>query len=83
MESVVKVLALLGYVIVCADSIKTYLLIIKWGLQMDYLVETVVNVQFALFAMGAWEEARRSEKYAKTVYKILDGKGISFDTKYR
>ncbi len=82
MESAVKVLTSLGYVVVGADSTQTRFEIIRWGLLVDHLVETLLHVRSALLAMGAWEDSGRAEEYARTTYKILVGEDASFDATY-
>lgn len=82
LESAVKVLTLLGYVVVGADSSKTRFAITKWGLQVEHLVENFFHIRNAFMAMGASEDSLRAESYAKTTYKILVGEDASFDTTY-
>lgn len=84
LESAWKVLTSLGFVVVGADSLRTRLAVVKWGLLVNYLVETFLHARSAFAAMGAMEDSRRAEEYARTAYKIIVGEDESFDaTTYR
>ena len=81
-ESAAKVLTFLGFVVVGADSSQKCFEVSKWGLPIDYLVETFLHIQAAFTAMGAEMDSARAEKYAKTAYKILVGEDDSFKATY-
>ncbi len=81
-ESAAKVLTFLGFVVVGADSSQKCFEVSKWGLPVDYLVETFLHIQAAFTAMGAEMDSARAEKYAKTAYKILVGEDDSFKATY-
>lgn len=82
LESAVKVLTLLGFVVVGADSSKTRFAITKLGFLVEHLVENFFHIRNAFMAMGARQDSLRAEGYAKTTYKILVGEDASFDTTY-
>lgn len=83
LESAVKVLTSRGFVVVGADSsLHTRFAVVEWGLLVDFLVETFLHVRTAFTAMGAVENAKRADEYARTAYKILVGEGESFDTTF-
>ena len=82
LESAIKVLTMLGFVVVGADSCKTPFEITKWGFAVELLVEIFFHIRNAFMAMGAREDSSRAELYAKTMYKILIGEDASFDTTY-
>ena len=80
LESAVKVLTSLSFVVVGADfSLHTRFAVDKWGLLMDHLVETFLHIRTAFTTMGAMENAERAEGYARTAYKIVVGEDVSFD----
>lgn len=83
LESAVKVLTLLGFVVVGADMSKTSFAIAKWGYLVEHLVENFLHIRNAFMAMGAVEDSLRAEGYAKASYFILVGEDASFDTTYR
>lgn len=82
LDSSRKVLASLGFIVVGADSSPTSFAVIKWGLIMDHLVETFLFAWTAFAAMGAREDSRHAEQYARTTDKILVGEETSFDVTY-
>lgn len=82
MESAVKFLTSLGFVVVGADSSETRFTIIKWGVLFDHVVELFLHVRNAFLAMGAKEDSERAKEYAKTTYKVLVGEDVSFDVTY-
>jgi hypothetical protein len=65
-----------------ADSSHTRFAIIKWGLLVDDLVEIFLHARNAFAAMGAREDSRRAEEYARTTYKIIVGEDTSFNATY-
>lgn len=65
LESAVKVLTLLGFVVVGADSSKTRFAITKWGFQVEHLVENFFHIRNAFMAMGAREDSLRAEVMQK------------------
>jgi hypothetical protein len=81
-ESVGKVLTSLGFVFVGADLSHTRFAIIKWGLLVDHLVETFLQARNAFAVMGAREDSRRAEEYARTTYKTIVGEDTSFNATY-
>lgn len=82
LESVGKVLTSLGFLIVGADSSPTNFAVVKWGLVVDPLVETFLHARAAFQSLGAWENSRQAEEYAKTMHKIIIGEDTSFDAVY-
>lgn len=82
-ESAVKVLTSLGFVVHgAADSSRTLFTIVRWGLLVDHLVETLLHIRTAFAAMKAMKDSARADEYARTIYKILVGEGESFDATY-
>ena len=82
MESVGKVLTSLGFAVVGANSSHTRFAIVRWGLLVDRLVETFLHARTAFAAMGAREDSRQAEEYARTTYKIIVGEDMSFNATY-
>ena len=82
MESAVKVLTLLGFVVVGADSSQTLFTIVRWGLVADNSVETFLHIRTAFTATKAMKDSARAEEYARTTYKILVGEDESFNATY-
>lgn len=82
MESAVKVLTSLGFVVVGADSSQTLFTIVRWGFLVDNLVETFLHLRAAFTAMKAMKDSARAEEYARTTYKIVVGEDESFDATY-
>jgi hypothetical protein len=82
LKSAGKVLVLLGFIFVGADATSTGFKIVKWGMVVDHLVETFLHARNAFGAMGAWEDAKRAEEYARTAYKIVVGEDTSFESSY-
>ncbi|KAL8936569.1 MAG: hypothetical protein Q9211_004123 [Gyalolechia sp. 1 TL-2023] len=82
MESAAKVLISLGFVVVGADPSHTRFVIVRWGLVMDYLVETFLHMRNAFTALGLREDSERAEEYARTTYRIIVGEDTSFDATY-
>jgi hypothetical protein len=80
LEAVGKVLTVLGFVIVGADSSSTSFRVVKWGLMKDHLVEAFLHARTAFEAIGAWEDSRRAEGYAKVAYSIVVGEDTSFES---
>lgn len=80
LESAVKLLTLLGFVVVGANMSKTSFAIAKWGYLVEYLVENCLHIRNAFMAMGAMEDSLRAEGYAKASYNMLVGEDASFDT---
>lgn len=80
LEAVDKVLTVLGFVIVGADSSSASFRVVKWGLMMDHLVEAFLHARTAFEAIGAWEDSRRAEEYAKVAYSIVVGEDTSFES---
>ncbi len=78
-ESAVKVLTSLGFVVVGADSSDTRFAIVTWGLLVNHLVETFLHIRDALTAMGAREDSGRAEEYARTMYRTIVGEDMSFN----
>ncbi|KAI9767247.1 MAG: hypothetical protein M1840_005847 [Geoglossum simile] len=78
-ELVGKVLTSLGFAFVGTDSSHTRFAIIRWGLLVDSLVETFLCARTAFAEMGAREDSRRAEEYARTTYKIIVGEDTSFN----
>lgn len=81
-EFVRKVLTSLGFVLVGADSSHTRIVTVKWGLLVDHLVETFLIARNDFAAIGATEDSRRAEEYARTTYKIIVGEDLSFNATY-
>lgn len=53
--------------------------VMQWGLLIDYgVVETFLLLRAAFLALGAREDARIAEGYARTAYKILVGEDATF-----
>lgn len=82
MQSALKVLAFLGFVIIGADSSRTPFAIVKWGFMEEHLVEVFFDLRNAFIAMGAEKDSLHAEGYARTAYKILIGEDASFDATY-
>lgn len=82
MQSAVKVLTVLGYVVVGADSSQTRFTVVRWGVLGDHLVETFLHIRTAFAAMGLEEDSGRALEYAKTVYKIVVGENETFQGNY-
>lgn len=82
LESAVKVLNLLGFVVVGAYMSKTSFEVAKWGYMVEHLVENFLHIRNAFMAMGAMEDSLRADGYAKTSYNILVGEDSSYDTTY-
>lgn len=82
MESAVKVLSSLGHIVIGADSSQTPFTIVRWGMQVDHLVETLLHIKTTFAAMGFGQDSERAKEYAKTVYKILVGENVSFQANY-
>lgn len=82
LDSAVKVLTLLGFVLVGADLSKTSFAIVIWGYMVELLVENFLHIRNAFMVMGAREDSLRAEGYAKISYNILVGEDASFDTTY-
>lgn len=82
MESAVKVLSSLGHIVIGADSSQTPFTIVRWGMQVDHLVETLLHIKATFAAMGFREDSERAKEYAKTVYKIVVGENVSFQANY-
>lgn len=82
MESAVKVLTSLGFVVVGADSSQTLFTIVRWGFLVDNLVETFLHLRAAFTAMKVMKDSARAEEYARTTYKIVVGEDESFDATY-
>jgi hypothetical protein len=77
-----KLLIMLGFIIDGADSSSTKFRVIKWGVMVDYLVEVFLNMRTAFEILGAWEDSRCAEQYAKVAYKIVVGESSSFESTY-
>jgi hypothetical protein len=82
LDSAVKVLTSLGFILVGADSSITKLAVIKWGLMIDHLVETFLHVKDAFAAIGAETKSKCADGYARIAYKIVVGEDTSFDEIY-
>lgn len=82
LKSAVKVLTSLGFVVVGADSSQKPFDIVRWGVQVDPLVETFLHIRNAFRAMGFREDSERAKEFAKTVYEILVGENVSFQAHY-
>ncbi|MCJ1464635.1 hypothetical protein MMC07_003248 [Pseudocyphellaria aurata] len=82
LQSTVKVLNVLGYVVVGADSSPTRFTVVRWGVPVDHLVETFLHMRTAFAAMGLQEDSARAKEYAKTVYKIVVGENETFEQNY-
>lgn len=82
MEWAVKVLTSLGFVVTGADASQTRFTIVKWGMPLDNLVQTLLNIRTAFTAMGSREDSERAGEYAKTMYKIIVGEDESFHASY-
>jgi hypothetical protein len=83
LESAVKTLASLGFIVVGADSSSTRFAVVKWGLMIDVLVKTFLLIRNALVAIGAAaEDSILAERCARTMYRILVGEDSSFDATY-
>jgi hypothetical protein len=76
MESAVKVLTSLGFVVVGADSSHTSFAIVRWGLLVDHLVETFLYIRTAFTAIRAREDSERAEEYTRTTYKTIVGEDV-------
>lgn len=81
-ESVQKVLTLLGFIVVGADSTPVAFRVVKWGTVIDHLVEAFLHAQTAFEASAAWEDAKMARLYAKSTYSILVGEDTSFEATY-
>lgn len=82
-ESAVKVLTSLSFVLIGADSSQTRFTIVRWGMAVDHLVETFLHIRTAFIAMGSREDSERAREYAKTAYQILVGENESFEANYQ
>lgn len=83
MESALKVLTSLGYVVVGGDSSPTRFTIVRWGIVVDQLVETLLHIRTAFLKMSCEEDSERAKDYARTVYKIVVGEDESFEANYK
>jgi len=79
-EAVGKVLTMLGFIVIGADSSSTRFKVVKWGLVMDHVVETFLHARTAFEAIGAWEDSKQAEEYAKVAYSIVVGESTSFES---
>jgi hypothetical protein len=80
LEAIGKVLTTLGFIVVGADSSSASFRVVKWGVVMDHLVEAFLHARTAFEAIGAWEDSRRAEEYAKVTYSIAVGESASFES---
>lgn len=87
LDSAGKVLTLLGFVLNGAaisssssSSSSSRFTVTKWGLLIDHaVVETFMHLQFAFAALGAEENARSAQGYARTAYRVLVGEDATFE----
>lgn len=82
-ESAVKVLTSLGFVVIGADPSQTHFTVVRWGIALDHLVETFLHIRTAFLAIGSKEDSERAREYAKTAYQILVGENESFGANYQ
>jgi len=83
LESVGRVLTSLGFIVVGVDSSPINFMVVKWGLAVDHLVETFLHARNAFAAIGARQDSKQAEEYARTTYKIIVGEDTSFNITYK
>lgn len=82
LESAVKLLTSLGFLVTGADSSQTRFSIVRWGMPLDILVEIFLQIRSAFSEMGSREDSERAKAYAKTMYRIIVGEDESFHANY-
>lgn len=78
LESVAKALVALGFVITGLDVSSGRFEVVKWGVFDGLLVEGFMLARDAFAAIGAPENAKQAEEYARTAFKISVGEDSSF-----
>lgn len=83
LDSAAKVLTSLSFVLsganISSSSSSARFAIAKWGLLLDSgVMETFLHIRAAFAALGAHENAKAAEGYARTVFKVLVGEDSSF-----
>ncbi|KAF2666239.1 hypothetical protein BT63DRAFT_428016 [Microthyrium microscopicum] len=82
-DSAGKALTTLGFIITGADATATAFRVDRWGKLLYLVPETFMCARSAFAAMGAKEDARRADEFAKTAHKILVGEDSTYDGSLR
>lgn len=75
-----KVLVFLGFSL---DESMDEFEVKKWGLVVDYLIESFLFIGEALAKLKATKSAEKAKGYAKTVYRIVIGEDETFEKTYK
>ncbi|KAF1350508.1 hypothetical protein EJ07DRAFT_159641 [Lizonia empirigonia] len=82
LESFQQVLTLLGFIVTGADSTSVPFRIVKWGLLVDYLIEVFLQARSTFETIGAKNDSKTAELYARVAYKMVVGEDTSFESTY-
>jgi hypothetical protein len=82
LESFQQVLTLLGFIVTGADSTSVPFRIVKWGLLVDYLIEVFLQARGTFETIGAKNDSKTAELYARVAFKMVVGEDTSFDSTY-
>lgn len=82
LESFHQLLTLLGFIVTGADSTSVPFRIVKWGLLVDHLIEVFLQARSTFETIGAKDDSKTAELYARVAYKMVVGEDASFESTY-